>query len=177
MKKLLSMILAAALAACLSGGVSAMDEAPFLPAELTDGVEVTLKVETEGGEVEVTAMSYPKFARRVIGLVNEAREEKGLEAYASDEAMQAAALQRGVELTAGYGHTRPDGSKFSTVNQRVRAENIARGHVSAAHVMDAWLRSNGHRTMILSEKYQVIGVACVELDGVLHWVQVFGKKE
>ena len=41
--------------------------------------------------------------------------------------------------------------------------------------MAAWLSSQGHRENILRSSFGSIGVCAYRLNGVLYWVQLFGK--
>jgi len=54
-------------------------------------------------------------------------------------------------------------------------ENIAVGYATAREVVDAWMRSKGHRANIVNCGYVAIGVGAVPNDdGTLHWTQSFG---
>ena len=46
---------------------------------------------------------------------------------------------------------------------------------NADKVMAAWMSSEGHRANILRAFYGSIGVACLQVNGVFCWVQLFGK--
>ena len=41
--------------------------------------------------------------------------------------------------------------------------------------MAAWMSSEGHRANILRESYGSIGVCAQKVNGVIYWVQLFGK--
>lgn len=77
----------------------------------------------------------------------------------------------------------------STFNERILTngyanyyavgENIAGGQQSIEEVMDAWLKSPGHCTNIMSDKYTEVGVAIVtKADSTygIYWTQNFGSK-
>ena len=49
------------------------------------------------------------------------------------------------------------------------------GQRTADKVMAAWLTSQGHRENILRASYGSIGVCAFVENGVVHWVQLFGK--
>lgn len=115
------------------------------------------------------------FASQVVRLVNEEREKYGLEPLRVDVQLTAAASVRAKEIVGRFSHTRPDGTKWSTVSAAARGENIARGHTSADRVMAAWMTSEGHRANILRESFGSIGVCALQVNGVMHWVQIFGK--
>lgn len=116
------------------------------------------------------------LANRVVELVNEARAAQGMKALRMDSALTQAACVRAGELTQKFSHTRPDGSKWKTVSSKAYAENIARGQNTADKVVAAWLSSStGHRENILHASYGSIGVCAYKYNGVMYWVQLFGK--
>lgn len=115
------------------------------------------------------------MAAQVVDEVNAERAKYGLPPVTVSAELTEAARVRAQELTESFSHTRPDGSSWSTVSSAAFAENIARGHNSASRVMAAWLTSSGHRRNILRGSYTAIGVAALQVNGVTHWVQLFGR--
>lgn len=115
------------------------------------------------------------LAREVLSIVNSDRAAHGLPAMRMDAKLCEAAYERALEIKRSFSHTRPDGSRFSTICEGAYAENIARGQRSAARVMAAWMSSPGHRKNILNPRYDAIGICALEQDGVMHWVQLFGR--
>ena len=116
------------------------------------------------------------LASRAVSLVNEERAKQGLGTLRVDSELTRAACVRAGELTQVFSHTRPDGSKWSTVSASAYAENIARGQRTADKVMAAWLSSSdGHRENILRPSYGSIGVCAFDYNGVIYWVQLFGR--
>ena len=114
-------------------------------------------------------------AQSVVNQVNRERAARGLSALRIDPALTAAAQIRAREIVERFSHTRPDGTRWSTVSSVAYGENIARGQKTADKVMAAWMSSSGHRANILRANYGSIGVACVKSGGVYYWVQLFGK--
>ena len=114
-------------------------------------------------------------AQSVVNQVNQERAARGLSALRVDPALTAAAQIRAQEIVERFSHTRPDGTKWSTVSSVAYGENIAKGQRTADKVMAAWMSSSGHRANILRASYGSIGVACVQSGGVYYWVQLFGK--
>ena len=114
-------------------------------------------------------------ARSVVDQVNRERTARGLSALRVDPALTAAAQIRAQEIVERFSHTRPDGTRWSTVSSVAYGENIARGQKTADKVMAAWMSSGGHRANILRANYGSIGVACVKSGNVYYWVQLFGK--
>ena len=114
-------------------------------------------------------------ARSVVDQVNQERAKLGLRALRVDPALTAAAQIRAQEIVERFSHTRPDGTRWSTVSSVAYGENIAKGQRTADKVMAAWMTSSGHRANILRASYGSIGVACVKSGGVYYWVQLFGR--
>ena len=114
-------------------------------------------------------------AQSVVRQVNQERAARGLSALRVDPALTAAAQIRAQEIVQKFSHTRPDGTKWSTVSSVAYGENIAKGQRTADKVMAAWMSSSGHRANILRASYGSIGVACVKSGNVYYWVQLFGK--
>lgn len=114
-------------------------------------------------------------AQSVVSQVNRERAARGLRALRVDPALTAAAQIRAREIVEKFSHTRPDGTKWSTVSSVAYGENIAKGQKTVDRVMAAWMSSSGHRANILRASYGSIGVACLQSGGVYYWVQLFGK--
>lgn len=121
------------------------------------------------------ALPMPSLAYQVVQQVNAERARYGLNALEADSTLNAAAALRAEEISRKFSHTRPDGSKWSSVSRKAYGENIARGQKTADKVMAAWLTSDGHRRNILRASFGSIGVSCVKANGVYYWVQIFGK--
>jgi uncharacterized protein YkwD len=68
-------------------------------------------------------------------------------------------------IAAGYGYK---GFKSYAVG-----ENIARGQMSIAEVMNGWLHSEGHCRNLMNPAFKEVGVA--QIDN--YWVQDFGGRE
>jgi len=117
----------------------------------------------------------PALAYQVVQQVNAERAKYGLAPLRMDATLNAAAAIRGEEITRKFSHTRPDGSKWSTVSKKAYGENIARGQKTVDKVMAAWLTSEGHRRNILRESFGSIGVSCVKSGSIYYWVQLFGR--
>ena len=82
---------------------------------------------------------------------------------------------RAGEIVQTFSHTRPDGFSWSTVSGAAYGENIAKGQNSAEKVIASWMTSQGHRENILHGSYGSIGVCARVENGVVYWVQLFGK--
>ena len=115
------------------------------------------------------------MAYQVVAIANRDRAAAGLAPFVVDPELTAAAMIRAEEITRKLSHTRPDGSRWSTVSPVAYGENIARGQQTAEKVSAAWMSSPGHRKNIMNSRYGSIGVACYKVNGIYHWVQLFGR--
>ncbi|TDC96780.1 CAP domain-containing protein [Saccharopolyspora aridisoli] len=130
--------------------------------------------------VSMASDPTPPAQDEVVALVNKARTAAGCAPLTVDGRLTKAATEHSADMARrGYfNHTTPEGITFS---ERVRAaghpapgaENIARGHTSAAQVVDGWLKSRSHRKNIMNCSLRTIGVG-VEYDGN-YWTQDFGR--
>lgn len=154
---------------------------PDTPAETVPPEEPTADNELEN-RIAANMDTYAEFIQEVVRLTNEQREQYGHPALAYDETLTKVAMYRSIECADNnlFSHTRPDGTNFGTVLEyygvqfTFAAENIARGHTSPEMVMEGWLRSDGHRANIVSEKYTSIGIGIsIDSKGRLFWTQIF----
>lgn len=122
-----------------------------------------------------TAATQSGASAEIFRQVNAYRAQNGLPALRRDPVLDQAAAVRAAEIAVKFSHTRPDGRHWSTVSDRASGENIARGHRTADKAMAAWMTSSGHRANILRARFGSIGIASVNINGVMYWVQLFGK--
>ena len=122
-----------------------------------------------------SGLSMSVMAAEVAAQVNAERAKYGLSSLTVSDELTRAACVRASEIVRQFSHTRPDGSSCFTVSGAAYGENIARGQSSADRVMAAWMSSEGHRANILRESYGSIGVCALKVNGVIYWVQLFGK--
>jgi len=120
---------------------------------------------------------------QVIQLVNVQRAKAGCRALVLDARLSRAAQAHSVDMAKRrhFSHTSLDGRTFA---QRIRAqgytgsiigENIAAGHPTPKAVMDAWMKSPGHRANILNCRFTAIGVgSAVGGPYRYYWTQDFG---
>lgn len=123
-----------------------------------------------------TAVAYEK---EVVRLVNELRAENGLNALSYDWELSRVARYKSRDMADhGYfSHTSPTyGSPFQMIRNfgltyRSAGENIAKGYATPHEVVNAWMRSPGHRANILNASFTRIGVGYVSAGR--HWTQMF----
>ena len=119
----------------------------------------------------------------VLRLVNEARISEGLSPLSACAGLQEASHIRAADLVTEYrsDHTRPDGSDCFTVlgplglASWAAGENIAAGYQTPEAVMAAWMASPGHRSNILDEDFNHLGVGAAEGNRTYSqvWEQMF----
>lgn len=153
---------------------------PTRPAKPTAGQEgseiapgnIPAKVQTSAGLV--TVVFHETEAKKLLGLVNEARRKAGVKELVWTNDYAAATKLRAAEITIQFSHTRPDGSAWNTVHEDISGENLAKGFGSAEAVFKGWMQSPGHRQNILYPTFTTMNVAFIESHGVQCWAQNFG---
>lgn len=104
------------------------------------------------------------FAEEVFRLTNIERVKYGLPEFKKLAVLDEIAFIRAWELIPNYSHDRPDGSSCFTAYDEVdltycaAAENIAAGYRTPQDVVDGWMNSPGHRSNILNESLEYLGV-------------------
>ena len=98
--------------------------------------------------------------------------------------LEETAKLRAKEIAQSYSHTRPDNTSCFTAfpsGLTAMGENIAYGQTSALEVTVAWEENNdpysgqGHRRNMLNSNFNCVGIAGYKVNGVIYWVQNFGK--
>ena len=114
-------------------------------------------------------------------------EENTLQPLEIDPTLEAVAKFRAKECTQLFSHTRPNGSKCYTVYPTTEdgyygwGENIAKWQETYDEVMDSWKEADklyeeqGHRRAMLNSTFNCVGIGAYKLNGVIYWVQSFGK--
>ena len=130
-------------------------------------------------------VKYELLIKELSVLVNEAREEAGLEPLYLTPIVSTFAEKRAVELSDYFSHVRPDGSSYKTaitaagVESNYTGENVATGYTTAKQVVQGWLGSKGHRANILNENFTQIGVGLEKNTGNRYggyaWTQLFAR--
>ncbi|WP_087926068.1 CAP domain-containing protein [Streptomyces albireticuli] len=119
---------------------------------------------------------------QILALVNEERAKAGLTPLVASHRLSVLAQSFSDDMARRgfFSHTDPDGrTPWDRAAKRgignLGGENIARGHPDARAVMEAWMRSTGHRANILNRAYRTLGIG-VNLNGANGpwWTQDFG---
>ncbi|MFY4775008.1 CAP domain-containing protein [Metabacillus sp. RGM 3146] len=116
---------------------------------------------------------------QVIELTNAERKKNGLQPLKADSSLGnvAQAKSDDMEKNNYFSHTSPTyGSPFEMMkkfgqNYQTAGENIAQGQQTAEEVVDAWMKSKGHRENIMKSEFTNIGIG-FNKDGN-YWSQMF----
>ena len=142
---------------------------------LLDGNVKTIGVgHYEGGEYGdywVVICTYPanadEFSQQVLTLVNKERTSRGLAALVLGDAnLNAATELRAREIAEVNSHTRPDGTSCFTVLDTFNVKDEAIGEVAAwgsrspEEVVNSWMNSDGHRSILLDAEARKMCVSC-----------------
>lgn len=138
-----------------------------LPNSKSNSNEHTIYVK---GEIDYTK------AYEVLDIVNEERKKQGAGPLKMDESLLESAMQRATEISIFFAHERTDGTECFTVNDKMRGENIAAGSTTSTHVMELWMNSPGHRTNLLSQRWESVGIGCFCVNGMYYWTQCFSPE-
>lgn len=160
-------------------------EKPETPDEGTAGgtagstpVEEETPAEDAGSESADTVAAYEQ---EVFDLVNQIREENGLEPFVYNETLAETARAHSQDMIDRnfFDHTNPDGkSPFDRMRDNglsysMAAENIAVGYPSPEAVVEGWMNSEGHRANILGGCEELgVGLALGGSYGY-YWTQCF----
>lgn len=106
--------------------------------------------------------------KEVLNLVNQKRQEEGLEPLQIDDDVQNLCRLKAKEMVekSYFSHTSPTyGSTFEMIKNekisyKVAGENIA-GNSENSKAVDAWMNSENHKANILNRSYNYTGVAVV----------------
>jgi uncharacterized protein YkwD len=121
-------------------------------------------------------------AAEVLKLTNAERAKAGCKALSADSRLTAAAQAHSADMAKNnyFSHDSQNGtSPFDRMKKqgytfRAAAENIAYGQPTAASVLDAWMKSPGHKTNILNCTYTQIGIGYALRGETPYWTQNFG---
>ena len=118
----------------------------------------------------------------VVRLVNIEREKAGLKPFTISNKLSDVAREKSKDMAVNnyFSHTSPTyGSPFDMMKQfgisyRTAGENIAKGYLSAASVVNGWMNSPGHRANILNANFGTIGVGAYSTsNNTTYWTQMF----
>jgi uncharacterized protein YkwD len=147
-----------------------------------------------GCTVEQAPVVNADFEAQVVQLVNAERAKQSLPPLKVLSSLTAAARHHAMDMAVDnyFGHDSMDSAggqltfacgTFDRISLWYKgwnraAENIAAGFNSPQQVMDAWMKSDGHRDNILNPDYTEFGVGYYSGSGQFpaYWVQDFGAR-
>lgn len=115
-------------------------------------------------------LGITNYENEVIRLVNEIREQNGLEKLTADWELSRVARYKSQDMKDNryFSHNSPTyGTPYQMmksfgITYRTAGENIAQGYSSPQAVVNAWMNSPGHRKNILNSSFTKIGVGYVK---------------
>lgn len=115
------------------------------------------------------------YATELLDLTNVTRVEQGLEELVRSPCARAAALERAAALVGEEElvHAPLAPVIDACAPLTTAAENLVNSSAEPIDVVDAWLRSPGHRANIVDPKLTEIGISCVRDDEMMLCSQVF----
>ncbi len=131
---------------------------------------------------QVTQSELKDKANELCYMVNELRAEYGLNPIYVVPYLNDTAMTRAREITQNFSHSRPDGSRFSTivddnlVPYGVIFENIAAGCSTPEATMEQWKDSEKHFQVMLDPQITHMGMGCAyeqNSDYGWYWEQTF----
>ena len=134
-------------------------------ADILEDVDTKVKVAVVIALVVMMGASITSHAEvrqdEVLNLVNDYRVANGVEPLTYDTGLQEAADIRANESIAVWSHTRPDGSDWWTVDERIYGENLGHGYNTAEELVNAWIASPTHLANLVNPKFHTmaLGVA------------------
>lgn len=155
---------------------------PAEPSQPTAPVEPTKPVDpkpVEPAPGQVQGLSQDEA--EVVRLVNIERQKAGLGPLKASSQLSNVARMKSKDMADKnyFSHTSPTyGSPFDMMKQfgisyRTAGENIAKGYLSPASVMNGWMNSSGHRANILNPSFGTIGVGAYKVGSTIYWTQMF----
>lgn len=124
----------------------------------------------------IVAAATRKVDLSIVEEINKARIANGLAELTENAQLDAAASVRAEECNTLFSHTRPDGSDWYTVDPAVcYGEILAEGYSRPAETVGAWMNSDVHRDVILTQGYKTIGYATyTNSEGYVYTAVEFG---
>lgn len=145
----------------------------------------TATKEPQADKSQQSSSQLNAFEQKVVELTNQERAKQGLKALKVDNGLAKMARDKSQDMAdKGYfDHQSPTyGSPFDMmgsygITYTSAGENIAAGQPTPQAVVDAWMKSPGHRANILNTSYSYIGVGYVKGGSYGHyWTQEFINK-
>lgn len=146
--------------------------------------DLVTKIDSNTNETPSTPSTLPNTADTVLTLINKVRNENGLPSLQVDNLLNSTAQTKANDMVTNnyFSHTSPTyGSPFEMmqnagITYKTAGENIA-GNSSVENAVKSWLASEEHKTNILSNAYNYIGIGVEPSDtyGYVIVVMFIGK--
>ncbi len=157
---------------------TAMSIAEEITAKAANAAETIAEDNTDNASIEASEelTKEAKMANELVEATNKYRAELGLNQLEVSDVLVADAAVRAVEATVYWSHTRPDGSKWYTVDDaNMYGENLSKGFDTTEKIMTAWKNSPTHNDNLVEPAFNTIGIfVTVDKDGVVYVAQEFG---
>lgn len=142
-----------------------------------------------GEQKSITVTVVTGFENEMLAYLNRERSNLGRSPLSINNELSELAIIRAAEAGVSWSHTRPDGTNCFTVldlkpelKKRIvyAGENLAWNQPTVIDVMTDWMNSSGHRSNIIRDEYNCVGLALVMVereDGISEplWAQLFAK--
>src|SRR5665647_669738 len=137
---------------------------------------VQTSVGTSNAQVTLNAKEMNDYENQVAAMINNVREQNGLNAIAADGLLNEVATIRSQDLINRnyFSHYTPEGTnvfdvmRANGVSYRCAGENLAQSAPASVGTpegfMNAWINSPTHKANILRAQYTKIGVSMAEMD-------------
>jgi uncharacterized protein YkwD len=121
-------------------------------------------------QAEVRAMSSDTYEQQVATYINRKRAARGLRKLRLESCTDRYSERWSQHLadTLSFYHQKLD-PFFDVCGARYAGETLARGAATPRDMVNAWMKSDGHRRVMLSKSPRRMGVAAV-LDSNGNWV-------
>lgn len=131
--------------------------------------------------VNVTGKDNQAEARKLLNMVNAARQAVGVNSLVWDTDLEAAAMQRAAEIAVSFSHTRPNGTNCGTAlpsHLVYTGENISAGYANANAANTGWTNSQGHYANMINSSSKSMAAASFIYtsrtgDTCTVWVELF----
>lgn len=133
-------------------------------------------------EIEDISLSYTSMEFEILSLINEHRVSKGIPPLNTVNLVSKEAIDH-TDYMIGEGTVSHD--NFSSRHQNLVAkvaakkvgENVAYGYSSAQAVVNAWIKSEGHRNNIENESFTAFGISTKQdSEGRNYFTHIFIKR-
>jgi hypothetical protein len=132
------------------------------------------------GTLAPNSLAAQSEAETFITLLNQRRAAQRLTTLETDSSLMDSAAVRAQEQSVRVSHTRPDGTRFNTVNTKAEAEcywwfePAETGTAQAA--LDAFMNSPDHRALLMHREVRSVGAAYYDVNDVRYWVILFSTQ-